>query len=596
MSPEYSSQILELNAQFDPLEVLQKMGIEGDAIYVEGNQIRLYCPIHRDIVKRSMIVDAGKRTYYCQHKQCEAHKGGPLIELYAMFYDISIEETIEHLKAGPMDHTQLVMEADRMIDRGELSSAIPILQKVLESDPTNATNRCKLAALYLELGTKDEGFQEYLRAAEDFAVKGQLEKTVSIYKLLLIISPNNIMLRHNLFHIFMRLKMNDQAVEQLKYAADFLFQRKEYAQTLKVCQEMLEAMPAEPSIREFYARVLEVKGQTFEAAQEAETAAKLYFELDRLRESRTALEFGLKLQPNNRILLELQKELERKRESVRGGFDESSVVGRDAMSEEDFENWLKDIEEEVDDVGGEDDEYFADMPEAPAVAVAAVASEPEPDRSQHDTPFTNEAPFLPQGIMAKSDLPPAPDDFSIDMGDLPPDEEQPIEQPAAPPQQQAEPVEMPKPEIEAKPAARPPLPKPKSKADRKPIAPSEIPLPDIEPEQAPEAAAPQKAAPSPSPAKPRKVSQVPFGRPASVFDIHYKSRKKTPVNDALNAYVFQLDERQLQRTGLYLAEVMSKVRVSHNEGALQPGDVKNIEQFYESFRAAREAAYHRNNP
>lgn len=350
MNEILTREVLEVNDRLDSRAILDKMGFKGEAVYEEGDHIRIYCPIHHDMARRSLIIDKEKRTYKCQHKQCPAFEGGALIQLFAIHYGISVDEALDRMDSGPKDLGELITEADRLIDRGELSSAMPILRRILSEDPKNEINRCKMAALYLELGDKDAGQKEYLRAAEDFAVRGELDKTVNIYKLLLMIAPDDQKLRISIYHIFRRMERFEDAIEQLKFVADQLVQQNKFERAMKVCQEMLKLQPAEPSLREFLAKLLVQQGDSAGAAAEAEIAARLYFELDRQNEARTAIEFGLQLAPNNKVLQELKVQMGQAASTgasadAEDGPAASTDDGR--MSEDEFLDWRQSLEDEL---------------------------------------------------------------------------------------------------------------------------------------------------------------------------------------------------------------------------------------------------------
>ena len=83
MNDSLTEELRQLNAELDGLWLLQKMGFTDEAMYQEGNIIRVFCPIHKDLVRKSLIVDLEKKEFSCQYAQCDAHagQGRPLQEL-----------------------------------------------------------------------------------------------------------------------------------------------------------------------------------------------------------------------------------------------------------------------------------------------------------------------------------------------------------------------------------------------------------------------------------------------------------------------------------------------------------------------------------
>src|SRR5690606_3842393 len=167
------------NASLDPFAVLKRMGFTEQSIYQEGNIIRIHCPIHKDLVRKSMIIDASERTFKCQYSQCEAYEGGLLIELVAMYYDCPIEEVTRNLFGEEDQSSDLLFRGEMYINKGQHQEALPFLEQAVAQEPRNEITRAKLAALYLELNRKDDAYREYMNAAESYAVRGELEKTLS---------------------------------------------------------------------------------------------------------------------------------------------------------------------------------------------------------------------------------------------------------------------------------------------------------------------------------------------------------------------------------------------------------------------------------
>ena len=76
------------------------------------------------------------------------------------------------------------------------------------------------------------------------------------------------------------------------------------------------------------------------------------------------------------------------------------------------------------------------------------------------------------------------------------------------------------------------------------------------------------------------------------FGFQQQSEDKPEEQDIskLQSKLTGMNEKELQKTGLYLAEVMSRVRLTHDEGMLDKKEMRAIEKFYNLFRFAREDA------
>ena len=331
----------EYNSRLDPRSVLRKMGFADEALSDEGKVIRLYCPVHKDQVRRSLIIEKADNRYRCQYKDCPAHEGGRLIELVALYHGVTVPEAIKQTSEDSRPEAGLVLRGDRLIESGQMNDALKLLEEAVRLAPRNEITRCKLAALYLELGQRDQGFREYLTAAEDFAVKNQTEKTLSIYNILVMLSPQDVRVRRQMAFLFSRLKRPKEASEQLKWVVDQLLARGEIEEALKTARTILDLCPEEPAIHMHAARLLTQTRRIKEAVTEAQQAAELALAGGDRKAAEEAVTFGLIYDPLHERLRELEAQL---REAPSA--PEESALGALGQAD-DFNEWLESLHEEV---------------------------------------------------------------------------------------------------------------------------------------------------------------------------------------------------------------------------------------------------------
>lgn len=331
----------EFNRTLDPYEVLRQMGFTEDAIEEEGDRIRLFCPIHKDQIRRSLIIIKSENGFQCQYKACAANKGGLLIELLALYLDADVPQAIAHLQGEATPEEGLVARADRFIENGDIASAVPLLEEAVRRAPREQVVRCKLAAAYLETGRRDDGFREYLVAAEDFAVKNQVEKTLSIYNILIMLSPQDVRVRRQLAYLFSRLGRHKEAAEQMKWVVDRLMSRGDIEEALKVARQVLEMIPDEPEINMLLAKLLSQGHRIGEAVAAAETAAGLAYRAGDMKIADEAVTFGLMYNPEHEGLIQMKEQL---RASASAS---AEMLQEPAAAEDDFSSWLGSLEEEL---------------------------------------------------------------------------------------------------------------------------------------------------------------------------------------------------------------------------------------------------------
>jgi len=342
MSDGLALEVIAYNSRLNPRTLLRKMGFADDAIVEEGPVIRLFCPIHKDLARRSLIIEKGENKFRCQYRDCAAHAGGLLVELLALYLGVSVEEAIKQASDETRPEQQMALRADRLIEMGQMAEARHLLEEAVRLSPRNEILRCKLAALYLELGQRDLGFREYLTAAEDFAVKNQTEKTLSIYNILVMLSPQDIRVRRQMAFLFSRIGRPKEASEHLKWVVDQLMTRGETDEAIKSARQILELNPAESAIHMLLARLLSQARRINEAVNEAQQAAELALEAGDRRLAEEAITFGLIFNPLHERLRDLEMQLKGTpmpaAEAATGG-----ALGQ----EDEFSQWLNSLEEEV---------------------------------------------------------------------------------------------------------------------------------------------------------------------------------------------------------------------------------------------------------
>lgn len=329
------------NASLDPFLVLKRMGFTESSIYQEGNIIRIHCPIHRDLVRKSMIIDIEERTFKCQYSQCDAYEGGLLIELVALYFDCPIEEVTKNLFGDEDKSSDLLFRGEMYINKGMHEEALPYLEQAVALDPRNETTRCKLAALMLELNRKDDSYREYMAAAESYAVRGELEKTLSIYNILIILQPGAVKARKELAFLFSRMGRPDAAADQLKWVVDFYMKYGQVRGAQESIESMLELDPNNGVAHYLLADIHRQGGRKGPAADALEKAAALLIENRQASRAAQAMEELAELRPGSPRLERLREnlaELERELATERGIENPSQMD--EEIDEQNFLEWL----------------------------------------------------------------------------------------------------------------------------------------------------------------------------------------------------------------------------------------------------------------
>lgn len=340
------------NASLDPFQVLKRMGFTESSIYQEGSLLRIHCPIHRDLVRKSMIIDIEEKTFKCQHSQCDAYEGGLLIELAALYYDCGIDEVTKNL-FGEEDNKShdMLFRGEMFINKGMHEEALPYLEQAVQMDPRNETTRCKLAALLLELNRKDDAFREYMQAAESFAVRGELEKTLSIYNILIILQPGAVKARKELSYLFSRMGRPDAAAEQLKWVVDFYMKYGQVRGAQEAIGNLLELDPENGMAHYLLGQTHQQVGKKGPAADSYEKSAELLLAAREASRTKMALDAALELRPQSPRAHKLLDELAALKEEL--GLEAAADSKDDldeGLDEANFLDWLDQAEQDASDV------------------------------------------------------------------------------------------------------------------------------------------------------------------------------------------------------------------------------------------------------
>ncbi len=334
------------NASLDPFLVLKKMGFTENSVYQEGDIVRVHCPIHKDLVRKSLIIDVSEKTFRCQYANCEAHEGGLLVELVALYYDCDVSDVAKALFGQEDKSSDLLFRGEMFINQGRHQEALPYLEQACDLDPRNEVTRCKLAALYLELNRKDDAYREYLQAAESYAVRGELEKTLAIYNILIMLQPGAVKARKELSFLFARMGRPDASAEQLKWVVDFYLRYNQLKGAQEACDQLLELDPENAVAYIIQGKLHHQGGKRVPAMQAFEAGAKKLIESQDWGRAVSVIDEAITIAPGNPRLKEMYNLAVQKAAETGAQRTHSGVVPRDG-DEEAFVDWLADVDEKL---------------------------------------------------------------------------------------------------------------------------------------------------------------------------------------------------------------------------------------------------------
>jgi len=180
----------------------------------------------------------------------------------------------------------------------------------LKAEPDSADAFCRLASVQLELGMKAQGMINYLRAAEGYGRKGEHEKTMQIYSLLTMISPEDFDLQAQLVMIALRLNDRSEAVEKLKWLCNELLERGREKEAIECIDRILDEHPMILELLLLKADMLVACGKIDDACRHLGHNVAILLENNKVPEAHALIEKGVQVAPESELWSQLHIEVE----------------------------------------------------------------------------------------------------------------------------------------------------------------------------------------------------------------------------------------------------------------------------------------------
>lgn len=232
--------------QLDPEAILRRIDYLPEMINDTGRTIKCFCPIHKETIFRTLIIDKPSGTYQCGNSNCPGRHGGDLIDLYAKTEDLSYEQALlelsehfgvqvdmkliekyiqaalevarnyldmgvlaeaeEHFdrilrfKGDCIPAQQALVEIYQATDRSEQvelarlrlariharaghpNDALQLLEGHVRNHPENTDLRLEYIDCLRQAGQLDRAAGEYINFADDLAARGEPDRALEIYR------------------------------------------------------------------------------------------------------------------------------------------------------------------------------------------------------------------------------------------------------------------------------------------------------------------------------------------------------------------------------------------------------------------------------
>ena len=103
-----------------------------------------------------------------------------------------------------MDKEKTLKTAQEYILKGQIEKAIKEYQKIVKATPKDIRARLKLGDLYVRSGENDKAIEEYLRVAELYEEEDLNSRAISSYKKVLSLNPKQIEAFHKIAELYLK--------------------------------------------------------------------------------------------------------------------------------------------------------------------------------------------------------------------------------------------------------------------------------------------------------------------------------------------------------------------------------------------------------
>ena len=192
--------------------------------------------------------------------------------------------------------------AQRFIDKGQLKRALGPYQKLCAADPADTRSRLRMGDLYHKTGELAGALKAYNDVARSFAEQGMLLKSVAVYKQMLRMDWGLHSVHVALARVYHQLGLVNDAVSQYQDAIRVLSQRGKVRQRLYVIRELLELDADNVRARVRLAEDFATEGLKQDAVRELRLAAESLDRDGRTEEFMRVAERLLYHQPDDAIV------------------------------------------------------------------------------------------------------------------------------------------------------------------------------------------------------------------------------------------------------------------------------------------------------
>jgi tetratricopeptide (TPR) repeat protein len=300
----------QVNRLLKAEDILKEISYRTDTIHLQGENIRCFCPIHKESIFRSLSVNIVRNMYKCGYTMCDGFHGDTLLDLYARAKGITREESTlywaKRLKIDIVVPAETTEEDIPKVSATSRDTPVPklevtIAQRLAELDnkPDDRELRKQLAELYIKAGDIPNAVDHYMSLVLHCTPTNDNQEAILYLEKVLELDPTNNRAKKSLAQAYLQTGKRDLAIQLWSTAAKSFANTKEFQESIELYSELVHHDPLNPEWRSELSSLLIKVERIPDAVRELKLLADFHVQRGQIQEAFTTYEKIISLTPQD---------------------------------------------------------------------------------------------------------------------------------------------------------------------------------------------------------------------------------------------------------------------------------------------------------
>lgn len=270
---DLSAIISQINEHVDAQDLVRLINYFPEKAQTTGSSLKCFCPVHKEMAFRSLVLDLKHHTYKCMMRRCTCFEGGTFVELWAHHNSLAPVEAALDLAEKleiPLDDINLdglvesyTEQAKAALEAGDLDEARVAVDTALGLSPRDPHLHLLSATLHEECGAPEQALELRLQVFDGWLADEQIEEASSLFDEIVSQAPDDSRILER--RVLLARKAENQAnlVQALLEKVTSHERNDQLDEALNTLNETIQLRPSDPELLERYAGLL-TKGERTE--------------------------------------------------------------------------------------------------------------------------------------------------------------------------------------------------------------------------------------------------------------------------------------------------------------------------------------------